>query len=79
MCYNNVLLLQGIEPSMRREVWKYLLGYFKFNATDIERMEEQKIRADQYEVMKRQWKSFLPEQEVHWHKWRDHKQLVGQL
>lgn len=66
----------GIEPSLRREVWKYLLGYFQFNATDIERMEHQKMRSDQYDVMKKQWKSFLPEQEAQFHKWRELKNLV---
>ncbi len=69
--------LQGIEPRLRREVWKYLLGYFKFDVTDIERMETQRRKSDQYEVMKRQWRSFLPEQESHWHKWRELKHLVG--
>ena len=71
-------MLKGIEPSLRREVWKYLLGYFKFDATDIERMESQKTKGDQYEVIKKQWKSFLPEQERHWHKWRELKHLVGE-
>ena len=40
-------------------------------------MEHQKMRSDQYDVMKKQWKSFLPEQEAQFHKWRELKNLVG--
>ena len=40
-------------------------------------MEHQKMRSDQYEVMKKQWKSFLPEQEAQFYKWRELKNLVG--
>ena len=71
--------IKGVEPTLRREVWKYLLGYFRFDATDVERMEEQKLRESQYEVMKKQWQSFLPEQEAHFRDWRDNRNLVGKF
>ena len=72
-----MFFFQSIQPSLRREVWKYLLGYFKFSATDEERMEEQKDRSKEYEIMKKQWMSFLPEQEKRFRTWRDHKNLIG--
>jgi len=28
-----LLYLQGIDKSLRKEVWKYLLGYFKYGCT----------------------------------------------
>ena len=34
---------QGIEPSVRKEAWRYLLNYFPFNSTDIERMELKEV------------------------------------
>ncbi len=30
---------QGIEEKLRKEAWKYLLGYMPFGDTDIERMD----------------------------------------
>jgi hypothetical protein len=66
----------SIDPTLRREVWKYLLGYFKFDSTDLERMEEQHNKAKQYDTMKNQWMSMLPEQEANSSKWRAYKSLV---
>ncbi|XP_019849999.1 PREDICTED: TBC1 domain family member 15-like [Amphimedon queenslandica] len=66
----------SIDHSIRREVWKYLLGYFRFGATDIERMEEQKAKEREYEIMKKQWESFLPQQEANFARWRELRNLV---
>ena len=33
-CY---CLFQGLEPELRQEVWKFLLGYYDYKATDSER------------------------------------------
>jgi hypothetical protein len=35
------VVAQGIEPELRQEVWKYLLGYFSFNSTFAEREQLQ--------------------------------------
>ena len=37
-------LPQGIAPELRRELWKYLLGYHRFGDTDLERMTERMAR-----------------------------------
>ena len=37
-------LAQGIAPELRRELWKYLLGYHRFGDTDLERMTERMAR-----------------------------------
>ena len=54
-----------------------MLGYFRFDANDIERMEEQKAKEKEYEIMKKQWESFLPQQEENFFRWREHRNLVG--
>lgn len=35
-CDCHVMHCQGVEPNLRREVWKYLLGYFDWNMTTEE-------------------------------------------
>ena len=55
-----------------------MLGYFRFDATDIERMEEQKAKEKEYEIMKKQWESFLPQQETNFARWRELRNLVGE-
>ena len=42
-------------------------------------MEEQNKKVKQYDVMKNQWMSFLPEQETNFRRWRELKNLVGKL
>ena len=76
--FSLIFLSQSIDHSIRREVWKYLLGYFRFDATDIERMEEQKAKEKEYEIMKKQWESFLPQQETNFARWRELRNLVGE-
>ena len=34
---NALLLLQGIIPSLRKEAWKFLLGFYPWNSTTKER------------------------------------------
>jgi TBC1 domain family member 15 len=45
----------GIEPSLRAEVWKYLLNYDLWEHTKDERDERRKQLAEEYERMKLQW------------------------
>jgi hypothetical protein len=33
-----LLVLQGVDPSIRREVWKYLLRYYPFDSTEEDRL-----------------------------------------
>jgi hypothetical protein len=67
----------GIEPSVRKEAWRYLLNYFPFNSTDIERMELQLQREKEYWKMKSQWQSFTASQEQRFSKWREAKVLIN--
>ena len=70
-------ILQGIDPALRREVWKYLLGYFPFRCSDEERMDLQKRKEEEYEIMKKQWQTFTEAQEKNFRRWKELKSLVG--
>ena len=63
----------GIEPSLRREVWKYLLGYFKWDETREECLERQRRLNKEYFQMKLQWLSLSPVQEANFSNFRDRK------
>lgn len=66
----------GIEPSIRVEVWKFLLGYYKWDSTHKSRSEERKKKVDDYFKMKLQWKTISEEQEKRFTLLRDSKALI---
>ncbi|XP_024081498.1 TBC1 domain family member 17-like [Cimex lectularius] len=66
----------GITPSLRYEVWKYLLDYFPWNSTNIERQALRKDKLDEYFRMKSQWISMTPEQESRFSDFHDRKSLI---
>uniref|UniRef100_A0A671S872 TBC1 domain family member 17-like n=1 Tax=Sinocyclocheilus anshuiensis TaxID=1608454 RepID=A0A671S872_9TELE len=47
----------GIVPSLRKEVWKFLLGFYPWNSTAKEREDILRVKTDEYFRMKVQWKS----------------------
>uniref|UniRef100_A0A7N6BZ62 Rab-GAP TBC domain-containing protein n=1 Tax=Anabas testudineus TaxID=64144 RepID=A0A7N6BZ62_ANATE len=47
----------GITPSLRKEVWKFLLGFYPWNSTEKERENILRVKTDEYFRMKLQWKS----------------------
>lgn len=67
----------GIIPSLRYEVWKFLLNYYPWNSTFAERIELKKIKTDEYYRMKLQWKSISVDQENRFTDFRDRKSLIG--
>ncbi|XP_058796976.1 TBC1 domain family member 15 isoform X2 [Phymastichus coffea] len=66
----------GIAPSLRYEVWKFLLNYYPWNATSAERMELKKKKTDEYFTMKSQWKYMTIDQENRFSDYRDRKNLI---
>lgn len=66
----------GIIPSIRYEVWKFLLGYYPWKSTSTERHELRKNKVEEYFKMKLQWKSMSPEQEAKFADFRDRKNLI---
>ncbi|OAD55231.1 TBC1 domain family member 15 [Eufriesea mexicana] len=72
-----VIFRGGIIPSLRFEVWKFLLNYYPWNSTHIERLELKKKKTDEYFMMKLQWRSMTSVQENNFSDYRDRKSLIG--
>lgn len=53
----------GIEHGLRVDVWKYLLGYWRWDETSDQRLRAQRQRSSEYFKMKMQWLSMTPMQE----------------
>ncbi|KAM9807828.1 TBC1 domain family member 15 [Neosynchiropus ocellatus] len=66
----------GLCHAVRKEAWKFLLGYFPWDSTLEERRELQKRKIDEYFQMKLQWKSVSEEQERRNSRLRDYKSLI---
>ncbi|KAF7645181.1 hypothetical protein LDENG_00208820 [Lucifuga dentata] len=54
----------GITPSLRKEAWKFLLGFYPWNSTAKEREDILRFKTDEYFRMKVQWRSVSEEQEM---------------
>jgi hypothetical protein len=67
---------QGVEPGLRKDVWKYLLGVVDWNMTFNQIREREKKNLDYYYRMKFQWKSITDDQETRFSGYRDRKSLV---
>ncbi|XP_058280646.1 TBC1 domain family member 17 isoform X4 [Hylobates moloch] len=59
----NRIFSGGLSPSLRREAWKFLLGYLSWEGTAEEHKAHIRKKTDEYFRMKLQWKSVSPEQE----------------
>ncbi|XP_043120909.1 TBC1 domain family member 15 isoform X2 [Puntigrus tetrazona] len=66
----------GLCHAVRKEAWKFLLGYFPWNSTHEERKNLQKRKTDEYFRMKLQWKSVSEEQERRNSRLRDYRSLI---
>ncbi|XP_054881576.1 TBC1 domain family member 15 [Poeciliopsis prolifica] len=66
----------GLCHALRREAWKFLLGYYPWTSTLEERKSLQKAKTDEYFRMKLQWKSISEEQERRNSRLRDYKSLI---
>uniref|UniRef100_A0A671LZ42 TBC1 domain family member 15 n=1 Tax=Sinocyclocheilus anshuiensis TaxID=1608454 RepID=A0A671LZ42_9TELE len=72
----DVIFKGGLCHAVRREAWKFLLGYFPWNSTHEERKLLQKRKTDEYFRMKLQWKSVSEEQERRNSRLRDYRSLI---
>ncbi|XP_003221196.2 TBC1 domain family member 15 [Anolis carolinensis] len=66
----------GLCHALRKEVWKFLLGYYPWHSTKEERIHIQKRKTDEYFRMKLQWKSVSEEQEKRNFRLRDYRSLI---
>uniref|UniRef100_A0A8K9WQL6 TBC1 domain family member 15 n=1 Tax=Oncorhynchus mykiss TaxID=8022 RepID=A0A8K9WQL6_ONCMY len=66
----------GLCHVLRKEAWKFLLGYFPWESTLEERRSLTRRKTDEYFRMKLQWKSVSEEQEKRNSMFRDHRSLI---
>uniref|UniRef100_M0ZMD9 RAB GTPase activator n=1 Tax=Solanum tuberosum TaxID=4113 RepID=M0ZMD9_SOLTU len=66
----------GVEKGLRKEVWRFLLGYHSYDSTCAEREYLASIRKSEYETIKNQWKSITKEQAKRSTKFRERKALI---
>ncbi|KAM6973090.1 TBC1 domain family member 15 [Aplochiton taeniatus] len=71
-----IIFKGGLCHALRKEAWKFLLGYFPWDSTYEDRKTLQKSKTDEYFRMKLQWKSVSEEQERRNSKLRDYKSLI---
>lgn len=53
----------GLCPGLRKDAWKYLLGYYPWDSTTEDRKSLVRRKTDEYFRMKLQWKSVTEDQE----------------
>lgn len=68
-----IIFRGGIEPSLRAELWKYLLNYDLWENTTAERDERRSNLEEEYYRMKQQWSSLSKNQEKNHSAYRDRK------
>uniref|UniRef100_A0A671YDI2 TBC1 domain family, member 15 n=1 Tax=Sparus aurata TaxID=8175 RepID=A0A671YDI2_SPAAU len=71
-----VIFKGGLCHAVRKEAWKFLLGYFPWESTMEERKVLQRSKTDEYFRMKLQWKSVSEEQERRNSRLRDYRSLI---
>ncbi|XP_041795199.1 TBC1 domain family member 15 isoform X1 [Chelmon rostratus] len=71
-----VIFKGGLCHAVRKEAWKFLLGYFPWDSTLEERKTLHRAKTDEYFRMKLQWKSVSEEQERRNSRLRDYRSLI---
>lgn len=66
----------GVEHSLRKEVWAFLLGHHSYDSTYAEREYLVAVKKLEYETIKTQWKSISREQAKRFTKFRERKGLI---
>nr|XP_043891171.1 TBC1 domain family member 15 isoform X1 [Solea senegalensis] len=66
----------GLSHAVRKEAWKFLLGYFPWDSSLEDRKFLQRQKTDEYFRMKLQWKSVSEEQEKRNSRLRDYRSLI---
>ncbi|KAL0968610.1 hypothetical protein UPYG_G00269140 [Umbra pygmaea] len=71
-----IIFKGGLCHAVRKEAWKFLLGYHPWDSTFEERKSLQNRKTDEYFRMKLQWKSVSDEQERRNSRLRDYRSLI---
>ncbi|VDL78407.1 unnamed protein product [Nippostrongylus brasiliensis] len=68
----------GLDPDLRKEAWKYLLGYRLWEETNSQFEKKRVNLAKEYERLKAQWLSISEDQESRFFSYSQRKGLVGE-
>lgn len=71
-----VIFRGGISSNVRKEVWKYLLDYYRWKCSHAEQQNLIKQRTEEYFIMKLQWRSMTKIQEDNFTDYRERKSLI---
>ncbi|XP_072953150.1 uncharacterized protein [Typha angustifolia] len=66
----------GVDHNLRKEVWKFLLGFHEYDSTYAEREYLAAAKKSEYEVIKSQWQSISVTQAKKFTKFRERKGLI---
>ncbi|XP_010911930.1 uncharacterized protein [Elaeis guineensis] len=66
----------GAEHNLRKEVWKFLLGYHEYDSTFAEREYLAAVKKSEYDIIKSQWQSISATQAKRFTKFRERKGLI---
>jgi hypothetical protein len=66
----------GVEPKLRPELWKFLLGHYKFDSTSAERQFLVSSKREEYKVLQAQWKTVSEDQAKRFAKFRERKHRI---
>ncbi|XP_068641646.1 uncharacterized protein [Aristolochia californica] len=66
----------GVEHGLRKEVWKFLLGFHAYDSTYAEREYLSATKKSEYETIKCQWKSISEEQAKRFTKFKERRGLI---
>ncbi|OQV22504.1 TBC1 domain family member 15 [Hypsibius exemplaris] len=72
----DIIFKGGVELTIRKHVWKYLLGYYDWNSTMEEREGKRNRLSEEYHRMKIQWSTISSDQEKRFSIWRERKDLI---
>lgn len=67
----------GVSDDIRSEVWKFLLGYYEWSSTTLERIELDKRKEKEYNIYKSQWSSFTDIQLKQWKDFHSRIRKIG--
>lgn len=71
-----IIFYGGVENNLRKEVWRFLLGYYEYDSTFAEREYIDSVKKSEYESLKFQWKSISETQARRFTKFRERKGLI---
>eukprot|EP01137_Pigoraptor_chileana_P006777 Opistho-2@51466 len=74
--FRRAVFVGGIDPSVRVDAWKFLLGYYSSAHTKEQRIKHRDQKEAEYYKLKTQWQSISPAQEQRFAKFRDRRHRI---